>query len=107
MADAPAKDTSNPGFVQVTIDPSGRVGLNTREPQTLAHVHSDEEALPALMHSSGSTAGVSFTDRRKGLAWDSGTSGDRWELRSEGRTAKLWTPGVPLRSPWPHVPCQS
>ena len=107
MADALAKDTSNPGFVQVTIDPSGRVGLNTREPQTLAHLHSDEEALPALMHSSGSTAGVSFTDRRKGLAWDSGTSGDRWELRSEGRTAKLWTPGVPLRSPWPHVPCQS
>ena len=94
MAEPQPDDGSAPGFAQVTVDPTGKVGLNTREPMTLAHVHSDEEALPALMHSSGSTAGVSFTDRRKGLSWDSGTSGDRWELRSEGRTAKLWTPGV-------------
>tara|TARA_B110001452_G_scaffold150955_1_gene125621 strand:+ start:285 stop:1010 length:726 start_codon:yes stop_codon:yes gene_type:complete len=96
-AEASAKasaEASAKGFVQVTVDPSGRVGLNTREPMTLAHVHSDEPSLPAVVHCSGSTAGISFTDRAKGLAWDAGGPGDRWELLSESKTAKLRTPAT-------------
>ncbi len=91
---APSGDANSPGYVQVSVDPSGNVGIWTREPMTLAHVHSDEPSRPATVHASGKTAALSFTDQRKGLAWDSGVAGERWELRSEQRTARLWTPST-------------
>ena len=91
---APSGDANSPGYVQVSVDPSGNVGIWTREPMTLAHVHSDEPSRPATVHASGKTAALSFTDQRKGLAWDSGVAGERWELRGEQRTARLWTPST-------------
>eukprot|EP00316_Scyphosphaera_apsteinii_P012724 CAMPEP_0119343054 /NCGR_PEP_ID=MMETSP1333-20130426/106030_1 /TAXON_ID=418940 /ORGANISM="Scyphosphaera apsteinii, Strain RCC1455" /LENGTH=225 /DNA_ID=CAMNT_0007355405 /DNA_START=8 /DNA_END=685 /DNA_ORIENTATION=+ len=89
-----ADNSEEPGYVQISVNPLGRVGLWTREPMTLAHVHSDEPSRPATVHASGSTAALSFTDRKKGLTWDSGVAGERWELRSEERVARLWTPAT-------------
>jgi len=72
----------------------GTVGIGTTTPQRLLHVHSDNWPAGAEIHSSGATAGFSFTDREAGRQFDSNGPGERWVLYSAGRTANLWSSGV-------------
>lgn len=96
QAAAPPAESAGtaPGYVQVTVDPAGRVGVWTKTPQTLVHVHSDDSSRPACVLSSGATAAFSFTDQEVGRPWDNGNPGERWELKSSGKTARLSTPGT-------------
>merc|ERR1711998_629208 len=62
-AGAPAKGAakaSQPNYAQVTVNEFGCVGIWTKQPQTMVHLHSDDAERPAVIHASGSTAGLSF-----------------------------------------------
>jgi endosialidase-like protein len=72
----------------------GTVGVGTTTPYRMLHVHSDNWPAGAEIHSSGATAGFSFTDREAGRQFDNNGAGERWVLYSAGRTANLWTSGV-------------
>jgi Chaperone of endosialidase len=79
----------NPGVGNAWI--AGTLAIGTTTPRRAIHVHSDGEP-SAEIHSSGATAGFSFTDREPGRQFDDGVPGQRWVLYSLGQTARLWTP---------------
>lgn len=77
-----------PGHVQVSVTEQGKVGLWCKQPRSMLHMHSDDPARPAIIHTSGSTAGLSFQDRSSSQQF-SASSSERWEWYSTGGSATL------------------
>jgi hypothetical protein len=77
------------GAERLTIT-SGRVGIGTTTPMTTLHVE------PSEVHSGGSGAGFSFSNRETAGLVQFPSSGERWVLYSTGGIARLWSGGDKL-----------
>jgi hypothetical protein len=84
----------SPGtFELMNILQNGRIGVGTAAPARRFQVHSDDWNQSSEILASGSTAGLSFTNRDTGRLFDNGGAGERWVWYSEGHLARLWTSG--------------
>jgi hypothetical protein len=89
----------SPGtFELMTILQNGHIGVGTAAPARRFQVHSDDWNQSSEILSSGSTSGLSFTNRDAGRLFDNGGAGQRWVWYSEGNLARLWTPGGDVMS---------
>jgi len=93
-----AEVSGNPGFVKVTVDQNGCVGVWTGKPRSIVHLHSDEPARKAQVTVSGATAGFGFSSRSAAAEELSEAKGDFFELYAEESAAVISTAGMPVAS---------
>lgn len=86
--DKTARLRSGKDLLTVTLD--GRLGVNVVTPERQLHVQGEE------IHSGGSGAGFSFSDRKAKSFVAMPTKGERWVWYADGKAARLWSGGDKL-----------
>mmetsp|Transcript_25950 Transcript_25950/g.76062 ORF Transcript_25950/g.76062 Transcript_25950/m.76062 type:complete len:286 (-) Transcript_25950:540-1397(-) len=89
--------SGDPGFIKVTVDQTGKVGMWTAKPNSILHMHSDEPTRPAQVTVTGATAGFTFGSRSASGEL-SEVKGDSFELFAEDGKAVLSTGGGTVAS---------
>jgi len=90
---AAAQLNGDPGFVKVTVDQSGKVGVWTAKPNSILHMHSDDLSRPAQVTVTGATAGFTF-GARTAPGELSEVKGEAFEIFAEENEAVIATAGT-------------